>query len=530
MEEKDRPFFNIHVHSNFSSRDCVNRIPELCKISSENNMGYSLNDHGSTAGHVEYYNECRKHKIKPALGAELYINNSRDRLFEINTLIKTTKDTTTKRALNYEKDEIQKANHVLLVAKNLMGWHNLTKLQNIGQENFYRFPLITRNDIFGLDAKDGDRGLVVTTGCINSEFNKYILNEEYDNATELIKLFKEEFDEDFYIELQAVSIPQVKRVNEKLREYAKRYKVKSVIANDAHYPTDDFARTHEILLLLQGEQKLEDIDKKVWRIKWETAKGELRKRKFDLGSEFKKGILADDIQLGDEIGGEIILEKEETSAVWTLDGTNLSFKTEQQLRDFVDEHMPELNDIIDDLITENKNVYEKIEDFEFDMGNKLPYVENDVEQLKKQVVAGLGDRIRSGEIPVEEKGKYIERIKEELEIIVGNGFASYFLILSDIMNKAREENVATGVGRGSACAFIICYLLNITRVNPILIWPNKNYGWRFLSSDRVPKFIVKTDDGEEREIKGNDRLKIIRDGKEMDIMGSELKNRDEIIG
>lgn len=493
----DRKFLNIHQHSVGSARDSVMKVEDLAQWCADNDSASTLTDHGTISMWVKYYNECKKRNVKFIPGCELYINKNRDRLIEISKLKKDKDlDRLDKRQLNYEFEDIKKINHILVIAKNQYGFHNLIDLHNIGYTSgFYMKPMITRKDLFGLPKQNGSRGLVVTTACLASESSQLILNEKYDDCRDYIQMMADEFKDDFYIELQSNNMEQQKKVNQKLLEFAEQLNIKRIIGTDAHYPNKKASKLHQLFLLMQGKQVISDVGKKVWRIIYENKKGEIMRRKFELDGSFASHDI-DEIKEGGKYGEYTVIKKELTDKVWMIEAEDLSIKTEKQLKEFVlkSEHK-ELKKIIDDLIEENKNIYEKIENIEFDTTTKMPQKENDYDDLKKLVIEGLK------KFGFHTNKEYVERAKYELKIIKEGGFSNYFLILKDMIDYAKKEMIPVSNARGSSGGSLVCMLIGITRLDPI-VWglPFE----RFLDLSRINDVIeIELDDGTKRQLLGN---------------------------
>ena len=483
MEEKK--YLPWHVHTIHSTRDGLIKVPELVKKCVDSDMGVMVSDHGSHASFIEVYNECKIKKVKPVFGVELYINRNRERMFELKKLLKEEKNESKKKVLSYEFEDIKKYNHIVVAAKNLHGFHNLISLTNKGfTDGFYHKPIITRDELINLPKdKSGTRGLIVSTACLASEASQYIIKEQYDNCLSYLQLMHEEFNDDFYIEVQAVNMDIQKRVNEKLLEYSKKLKIPAIIATDAHYLEDKYKDAHQLLLLLQGKQSISDVGKKVWRITFENAKGEIRRKKYEKGSEFRKDVDADKIQVGDVVGKSksdkvTVIKKEELDKVWIIEADDLSLKSENEIRKTVKLQHPELAEEIDNLIETNKSIYEKVEHFDIDSRLKLPKIKDAESIIRAKVEAALKD------FGFSENQVYVDRANRELDTIIQNGFETYFLILEDIVTFAKQQDIPVGYGRGSVGGCLVAYLLKMQEVDPI-VW-NLQFE-RFLSKDRGGK-------------------------------------------
>lgn len=499
------------------------KVTDLAQWCYDNNSAATLTDHGTIGGWISYYNECLKHNIKPIMGCELYINKNRDRLIELSKLKKNKSlETLEKRELNYEFEDIKKINHILVLAKNPLGYHNLIELHNKGYtEGFYMKPMVTRKDLFSLPKENGDRGLIVTTACLASESSQYILSEKYNDCYNYLQMMADEFKDDFYIELQANDMDAQKRVNQKLLEYGKQLGIKKIIGTDGHYPNKKASKLHQIFLLMQGKQVISDVGKKVWRITYENKKGEIMRRKFELDAQFASTDI-NTLEIGAQYGDFKVIKKEQVDKVWMIEAEDLSIKTEQELKDHVEKsNHDELKDIVTELIEENKNIYEKIENIKIDTQVKMPFKENADEELKKHVIQGLKDFKLQG------TKEYIDRTKYELKIIKEGGFSNYFLILKEIIDYAKSMKIPLGIARGSGGGSIICMLLGITRLDPIK-W-NLPFE-RFLDLSRINDVIeIELEDGSKKELLGHIIVETNNGKKRVDslVEGDEIINLDK---
>ena len=208
---------------------------------------------------------------------------------------------------------------------------------------------------------------------------------------------------------------------------------------------------------------------------------------------------------------------EQVNKVWMIEGSDLSFKTEKDLTNHLSS-FSELESIKTQLIENNKDIYEKIENFDWDLDLKLPIVDGANEKLFDLCISSL-----------KEKGiykkEYIERFKTEFSVIKSGGLASYFLILQDIINFAKSRSIPIGPGRGSSGSSLIVYLLGITRIDP-LVW-NFNFE-RFINPKKVStdseRIRIETDEGV-FDLRPNDEI-MLTNGTKKTV--KELKKNDDI--
>lgn len=394
-------FTHLHVHSHYSILDGGIKIPEL--ISQVKKLGMdavALTDHGTLFGAFEFYKEAVKNKVKPIIGMEGYFSEEGRK----------------KKSKNY---------HITLWAKNSKGYHNLMKISSLAYiEGFYRKPRLDKEIL--LKYKEG---LMVGSACRNGIIPAYIAENKFKKAEELTAFFKEEFKDDFYIEIMRVGLEKEVEVNEKLIELSQKFEAPIIATNDVHYLKQEDAKSHEILLLLQIKKTISEEN---------TFK--LPTNNFYLRSPEEMEELFKDIPEAIENTKEF---KEKCIPV--------PFETEKKL-------LPSI---------------------------KIPKgFEGTEEYLEHIARAGLKERIKRV-TPGEE-----ERLQYELSVIKKMGLAGYFLIIKDIVDYAKENGIPVGPGRGSATSSLVLYSLGITNINPLkhgLIFE------RFLNPQRVSMADVDID-------------------------------------
>jgi len=394
-------FTHLHVHSHYSILDGGIKITEL--IAQVKNLGMdtiALTDHGNLFGAFDFYQEAVKNQIKPIIGMEGYFS------------IEGRKN----KSDNY---------HITLWAKNSKGYHNLIKLSSLAYiEGFYKRPRLDKEILIKYK-----EGIIIGTACRNGIIPALVYNDNTKEAEKQIEFFKNEFDEDFYIEIMRVGIEKEVEVNEKLIELSRKFNVPLIATNDVHYLRKEDAKSHEILLLLQTKKTV----------------------------------------------------SEENSLKLPTDNFYLRSP----------EEMEELFKDIPEAIENTQNFKEKCIPVPFETDkNLLPSIEipkgfeNPEKYLEHLARTGLEERLKRV-TPGEE-----ERLQYELSVIKELGLVGYFLIIKDIVDFAKEKEIPVGPGRGSATSSLVLYSLGITNVNPLkhgLIFE------RFLNPQRVSMADVDID-------------------------------------
>ena len=245
MENKQ--FVHLHVHTEYSLLDGAARIKKLVKTCKNYGMpAIAITDHGNMYGAVSFYDTCKKEGIKPIIGCEFYVSENHN--------VKVGRS---------------KYSHLVLLAKNDVGYKNISKLNSIAfKEGFHYKPRIDYNDL-----DKHTEGVVCLSACIAGDIPQAILNHDYEEAERLIVWFKERFGEDFYLEMQDHGLIEQKEVNKYLREYAKKYNIKLVVTNDVHYINKDDAEMQDVLMCVQMGKTIDDPD----RMKFSTDEFYLKK-------------------------------------------------------------------------------------------------------------------------------------------------------------------------------------------------------------------------------------------------------------
>lgn len=231
-------FVHLHIHTEYSLLDGANKIKELPARAKELGMNaLAITDHGVMFGVVDFYKECKKVGIKPIIGCEVYV--------------------APRTRFDKESGIDNKYSHLILLAKNEIGYKNLTNLVSIGfTEGFYYKPRI---DLEVLEKYH--EGLICLSGCLAGSVNKEILKDDIEKAKQIALWHKELFGEDYYLELQPNGLPEQVLVNQKLIQISKELKIPLVATNDAHYLKKEDAYNHEVLLCIQTGKKMNDTDR-----------------------------------------------------------------------------------------------------------------------------------------------------------------------------------------------------------------------------------------------------------------------------
>jgi DNA polymerase-3 subunit alpha len=403
-------FIHLHNHSEFSILDGAIKVKDLVEAAYENNMpAVALTDHGNVFGAVSFFKEAKAKGIKPILGCEMYV---------------APKSRFEKKLRQSETSHF----HLVLLVKDEKGYKNLCQLITKSYlEGFYYKPRIDKELL-----AQHTEGLIGFSACLKGEIahslSRGAEEEAARAALEYAALFP---DGDFYIELQDNGLEKQKEINPLLLQMARKLRLPLVATNDTHYLHRDDAESHDILLCIQTNKKVNDQD----RIRFGT-------------DEFYFKSAAEMIDVFKGVP-EAIQNTAKIAAKCNFDFPESGY------------FLPQFK------IPEGASLEQY-----FDQVSKEGF-ENRVEFLRQK------EEKKQLSYPLSE---YEERLEKEVKLIKEMGFEGYFLIVWDLIQKAKAENIPVGPGRGSAAGSLLAYCLGITDIDPIeydLLFE------RFLNPERI---------------------------------------------
>ena len=421
-------FVHLHVHTEYSP-DAISKIDELFTRAESLGMpGLAITDHGTISGIPEFLKTAERHStVKPIAGCEFWVGDKESTRF----------------------------NHLILLAKNMIGYKNLVKLVSYAHtEGMYIKPRITREKLV-----EHREGLICLSACIGGDIPQAILADDMENARYHALFYKKFFGEDFYLEVslhrnsgpvklagtddrkayrtQNRKLIQLqKKANEGIFEIGRELGIKVVSSNDVHFVNREDGIAHDVMLALSHDKKVSDPE----RIRY----------------------------------------------------SHLEYlKNEDEMRRLFPEH-PEV-------IDNTMEVLDKVERYSIWKDIELPKVSDRPEaELIEKAYAGAEKRF--GEVNKEQQ----ERLGQELEIILGKGVASYFLIIKDLVDWVRSKGWVVGPGRGAAAGSLVNYCLGITDIDPM------KYGLlfeRFYCSEQISLPCIDLDLEQEAQEKIQEYLK-----------------------
>ncbi|MGB4328789.1 MAG: PHP domain-containing protein, partial [Tenuifilum sp.] len=430
-------FVHLHVHSHYSILDGASSIDKLISRALELGMpGIALTDHGNMFGVKEFLSKVSKvngkvndeikqlkcdienaeGEIERGGGNPAGLEELRLKLKEAQAkLFKPIVGCETYIAKKSRFDRTDKEDrhnyHLILLAKNKEGYHNLMKLVSYGYtEGFYYKPRIDKELL-----RKYSKGIIASSACLGGEIPQAILNGNIDEAERLIYEYKEIFGDDFYLELMLHKSGEPRidyevyenqlKVNEVLIELSKKTGVKCIATNDVHFVLADDASAHDILICLNTGKKLSETNR-------------------------------------------------------------MRYTFQEYLKS--EEEMLELFPNCPEAISNTMEIYHKVEVYDISSKPIMPYFPlpggftDDNDYLRHLTYEGA--KQRWGE---NLSDTIVERLEFELGVIARMGYPSYFLIVWDFIKAARDMGVSVGPGRGSAAGSAVAYCLRITDIDPI---------------------------------------------------------------
>jgi len=461
MQEK--PFCATHVHSFLSVLDGCGSIERYVeKAKSLNHPALAITEHGNMSSAYDLHDIAKKAGVKPILGCEFYLFREKDefsdRLLEVykeralargevleeedeggevfeddDESTEEVEATSKKKTKKKDKSDIIKdfdreRYHQIVLVKNDAGWKNICKLNYYsfqkpddstyqeGKGLFYYKPMIKRPFLF--EAKEG---LIVTTSCLISEINRYIRYGLYDDAYALFERYKQQFGNDFYVEIQLNGVDDgdanQKLVNEKLIEFAKASDSKIILTGDTHYVDKGDGAFQDVMMAIAQGKKLDD------------------------------------------------------PKLFTLGARNLHFQTREDYHQLNAEYGYNYSaEFIDECLDNTLEIADKV-NFGFSTSKNYPKFNDSADDSKKQlaklVTDALRDYILEKNMDATKAKRYKDRVKFEYDIIVKNGYSDYMLVVWDVVRFAKEKGITMGVGRGSVGSCLVAYLLGIAGLDPM---------------------------------------------------------------
>ena len=408
-------FVHLHLHTDYSLLDGAIQIKPLAARIRELGMkACAMTDHGNIYGAVSFYREMKAQEIKPIIGCEVYLAP----------------------ASRYDRKEAQKGekpyNHMILLAKDREGYHNLVKLTSKAFcEGFYHKPRIDRELL-----STYSKGLIGLSACLSGVPQHHLKSGRLAAAEASAREFQDIMGKgNYFLEIQNHRLPDQERINQDLINLSKKTEIPLVATNDSHYLHREDYEAHDILLCIGTGKTVNDANRmRFGGPEWYVRSAEEMKSIF----EFAPGA----VELSTEIAAMCDLKLplgENQLPIYPIPKEEGDISIEDYFEKIV----------IEGYRRRSAKFWEP-------------------RAADKRLKRGLDE--------------YQARIMREIAMINQMGFASYFLIVWDFIKFAKERGIPVGPGRGSAAGSLVAYCLEITDVDPLeydLLFE------RFLNPDRV---------------------------------------------
>jgi DNA polymerase-3 subunit alpha len=403
-------FAHLHLHTQYSLLDGAIRMSDLCtKVRSRGMKAVAMTDHGNMFGAIQFYQSAKEHGVKPIFGCEAYLADG-----------------------DAPAKSDRKNYHIVLLAKNAVGYKNLQRLVSYGHlHGFYYNPRIDRKVL-----REHSEGLIGLSACLGGHISRLISAGDMDGARERVREYADIFEPDsYFLELQPNGMEAQEKVNAALAQLGRDLGVPIAATNDCHYVDQTEAYAHEVLMCMGMGRTMSD-DKRLHH-KSEEFFIKTPQQMWSYFSQYPEAM-------------------ENTARIARMCNVELEL------------NRPELPDF------------------------RLPEgVEDEVAYLREVARRGLSERLAEQRALGRklDEDVYRERLERELGIIIDMKFPGYFLIVWDFIRHAKQIGVPVGPGRGSGAGSLVAYSMRITDLDPLqydLLFE------RFLNPERVsmPDFDI----------------------------------------
>lgn len=476
MEQfSNKNFVHLHNHSEYSTFDGLSPIKNMVAYARKSGFSaLALTDHGSVGGILKHMKYCmmpsleyiddngKKHDsgppIKPIVGIEYYFSKNHKEKGE-----------------NY---------HLTALAKNYQGYRNLCMLSDISyRDGFYRKPRIDFELLF-----KHKEGLIVTTGCPSSIVNANLLRGRYKQASQIVGMMKENFGEDFYVEIMYHGLKMEKLIIKDQLKLAKEHNIRIVATNDSHCIEKQHSSSHDVFLSMNSKTCIKNPKRMTFSYPEFYIKS--GQEMYSIWNQIPSSI-SNTLEVAEKVDSKNIMDN-------IYGGMKLpEFK------------VPEKFTINNDKLNKKEIVFNESFDY-----------------LKELSVQGLKD------LGWDKSKPHIEALNKELNDIsvawTSNryDFATYMLVVWDIINWAKNNGVEIAAGRGSGYGSVLLRTLKVCYgPDPLeygLLWE------RFLGFDDI-RFVSSLDFGLEilnKNIKVPDPVDIIKEIK--NVIKDKFKTKEEL--
>ena len=420
-DRRKRPMVHLHLHTFHSILDGCGSIDNYVKLAKEyNHPAIAVTDHGTLSGTYELFKKCKAGGIKSIMGMEAYVNDKQG---------------------EFEEKKYEGGNsHQSIFVMNKEGFVNINKLAYRSyDEGFYKRGRIKTDWLF-----EHKQGLFLTTSCAVSYMSKMVQEGRETEAEEYLKGLMREFGDNLVAELQFNEYEGQKIYNSWLLKMIKKYSLMPILTNDVHYAFKEDAELQDTLIAINQKSKLGNSFKLTTRNLYYANVDDFhtfnKQFGFNYPESFVDMCLDNTLKVAEKLNYEFDLGKEKYPRYEPSIQVEEYFKT----------------DDTKDIIT--RLAFAKLK-----------------QKLNKYKETGLV------EITPEKEKEYYDRLTYELEVIDNKSMLDYFMVNWEIVKFCKENDIATGPGRGSAAGCLLSWCIDITKIDPIRF---DLYFERFLNPSR----------------------------------------------
>ena len=402
---------HLHVHSMYSLRDSIIKPDDLiARLKEIGQTAVAITDHGSSLGGVSFYKILKENGIKYIHGCEMYVCDNLE-----------------------EKDKTQKPYHLIVLCKNDVGRKNLNRLISLSnrRENMYSKPRIDFQML-----KEYSDGLLVSSACIAGEVSRHLMQDDFQGAEMVVSKYKELFGEDYYLEIQSHNTADQVALNRKLVQLAQKMDVPLIVTSDAHHVWEQ-DRDYQVKYAFDGAYK---EDGEGYVDCFMQSEDEVRERLSYLEPGCVEQMIANTHVVADKCNVEMPLSAPIMPTVTIPPEYTNSYEWLQSL--CKDGFQTKLNINYDTKTLADPSKFE-------------------VRKLYDENWEEIGEE--RYQLSREEIQTYIDRYEYEMDSLHRMGFVDYILLVYSYANVATRRGIARGSGGGS----LVCYLSNITDIDPI---------------------------------------------------------------
>ncbi|MBR7121669.1 MAG: DNA polymerase III subunit alpha [Lentisphaeria bacterium] len=412
-------FVHLHLHTHYSMLDGACTASGLIRMAKDMDMpGIAITDHGYMGGTEEFHKKLTAENLTPIIGVEAYVSP------------------TTRQDRNPAVDFI-KGFHLVLLAENQQGYHNLCKIMSESWRTGLYYKARCDKQLLA----QYHEGIIALSACIAGEIPRKLALGDLAGANKSLDDYLEIFGpENFFIELMDHNMPEEKELNPKLIELARSRNIPLVATNDVHYTRKEDAEAHEIMLCIQTGARMNEEN----RFRFPT-------REFYFKSQEEMSELFRDVP-------EALSNTRLICDRCAADPVQFDYKTNHYPVFYMPDGKEADRKVLFDVCCSNM---EMRYDFTYTEGMEL----------------------------TERQKTIMDRLNYELDVIEKTGFCSYFMVVSDFIRWGKEHGIPVGPGRGSGAGSVVAYLMLITDIDPLryeLLFE------RFLNPERVspPDFDI----------------------------------------